>query len=373
MGVVGTLAALLLTAAWFCAAQAQTLAQVTTAGAAVSTVLSITASSYPEALPNDGYSEATIRVELMAGGVPLAGQKVSANVIRGGGSVTYPEVTTDSSGVATLTYRAGLMPEPAEVQLLAADTGVQTLVKIPLAPVTYLDMLLLTPEEYAAHLKRQAAAAPIYKLAVSAFPEQLAADGGSLATITASLTHIDGKPAAGVPLMAEIISGEGDLEVEQTATDSTGQFQFYFIAGFRPGTVTVRVIEPSTGLIQAIDFLLVEAGPARVQLLYADPFKSGWQREGALLPADGLTQLPIIAEVTDLAGIPLAGIELRVEILDGGCGWVEVLDPVSDAQGQVQVLYHAGMNTGSVRLRAFVSAGLNAVTATGTMAPLGSH
>ena len=39
-------------------------------------------------------------------------------------------------------------------------------------------------------------------------------------------------------------------------------------------------------------------------------------------------------------------------------GWLEVLDPVSDAEGRVEFTYHAGTATGSVRLRSYVAGGL---------------
>jgi hypothetical protein len=153
-------------------------------------------------------------------------------------------------------------------------------------------------------------------------------------------------------------------------TDSKGEFQFFYVAGFMPGMVTVQVLEPSTGLVAAQDLLLVEAGPARVALFHTDPRNGLQKREGALLPADGAAELPVLAEITDLAGIPLAGVELRIEVLDSSNGWIELLDAVSDAQGQVQFVYHAGSHTGSVRLRAYISAGLTAVSAIGTTAPL---
>ena len=114
---------------------------------------------------------------------------------------------------------------------LCYENDAAVTVTIPLAPVTYLDVLLVSAEEYQAHLDRQAAAAPIYTLTATAFPEQLAADGGSLATLNACLMHTDGSPAPGVPLMAEIISGEGELIIEETATDSSGQWQGRLGAG----------------------------------------------------------------------------------------------------------------------------------------------
>jgi hypothetical protein len=320
--------------------------------------MTLEARSYPQALPNDGYSQATISVKLASEGKPVAERVVRAEVAKGDGFLGYSEAVTNTEGVAKFNYRAGLMPEAGVVKVLSPDTGVQATIKIPLAPVTYLDVTLVTPEEYAAHRKRQASAAPIYTLAVDAFPQQLAADGGSLATVTATLKHTDGKPAAGVPLKAELISGEGDLTIEQQATDTQGKFKFNFTPGFKPGTATVRVMEPSTGLVAAVDILLVEAGPARVTLYYIDQFAADKSREGALLPADGHTGLPMVAEVTNLQGIPLSGVELKLEVMDQPNGWLECLDPVSDASGTVDFTYHAGALTGPVRLRAYVASGL---------------
>jgi hypothetical protein len=320
--------------------------------------ITLEARSYPQALPNDGYSEATISVKLISEGKPVAERVVRAEVAKGDGFLGFSEAVTNTEGVAKFNYRAGLMPEAGEVKVLSPDTGLQTTIKIPLAPVTYLDVRLVTPEEYAAHRQRQASAAPIYTLTIDAFPQQLAADGGSLATVTATLKQADGKAAPGVPLKAEIISGEGDLDISQKATDKQGKFSFYFTPGFMPGTATIRVLEPSTGLVAAVDILLVEAGPARVELYYIDPFASFKSREGALLPADGVTGLPMVAEVTNLQGIPLSGVELKLEVLDLPNGWLECLDPVSDASGEVEFTYHAGSITGPVRLRAYVASGL---------------
>lgn len=322
------------------------------------TAPSMEARSYPQALPNDGFSEATISVQLLSDGQPVAERIVQAEVAKGDGFLGYSEAVTNTDGVAMFNYRAGLMPEPGVVKVHAPGAGLEAMVKIPLAPVTYLDVNLVTPEEYAAHRERQVSAAPIYTLDISAFPLQLAADGGSLSTVTATLKQTTGEPAAGVPLTAEIISGEGALDVEQVATDKLGNFTFYFTPGFLPGTATIRVMEPSTGLVAAVDIVLVEAGPARVQLYYFDPFAALKSREGALLPADGSTGLEMVAEITDLTGIPLSGVELKLEVMDQPNGWVECLDPVSDASGEVEFTYHAGSMTGPVRLRAYIADGL---------------
>jgi len=321
--------------------------------------LVLTASSYPQALPNDGLSEADIQVELTSAGTPLASQPIKAFITAGDGLLLIDEDCTDSHGVASFSYRVGVIPEPGMVRIVAEEAGAETVLEIPLAPITYLDVLLVTPEEYAAHLERQASAAPIYALAVSAFPQQLAADGGSLAMIWAQLDHTAGGPAAGVPLVAEIISGEGSLVVEEVATDQDGCFELYFCAGMTPGTVTVQVIEPSTGLTSAVDLMLVEAGPARIEMFYLPTNTGNLTREGALLPADGMSGLPIVAEVKDLFGVPLTGVELRVEILDDSNGWLEILDPISDAEGRVEFTYHAGTTLGPVRLRSYVADGLD--------------
>lgn len=314
---------------------------------------------YPQALPNDGRSEAEISVVLTDGDEPLPDVVVRAEIVDGDGILFLEEIRTDIDGVAVFPYRAGFMPERGQLSFSVPDTEASASLSIPLAPVSYLDVLLVTPEEYLAHLKRQAAAAPIYTLRASVFPDQLAADGGSLAAISIGLNHVDGSPAAGVPLLAEVISGEGSLEQSELVTDLDGAAEVYFIADLVPGTVSVMILEPSTGLTTVVDILLVEAGPARVQLRYIEPLGATLARDGAIMPADGLSGLPVVAEVTDLNGIPLAGVELDLSVLDETNGWIEVLDPVSDIAGHVEFIYHAGTSTGLVRLRAFIAGGLD--------------
>ena len=177
--------------------------------------------------------------------------------------------------------------------------------------------------------------------------------------ITAQLKTAGGKPAPGVPLTAKIMSGDGDLAIDQVATDALGEYKLYYIAGFTPGTVTIAVIEPSTGLTVSTDIVLVEAGPVRIELMYLDPFSPELLHEGAILPADGMTALPMLARVTDLNGLPVPGIELRVELVDSVSGWIELLDPVSDVAGEVDLNYYAGTTTGKVRLRAYAVDGMD--------------
>lgn len=317
------------------------------------------ANSKPQALPNDGRSEAVIQVLVTDNEQPVAGQTVKAQVDAGGGFLLTTQAITDAAGVATFQYRAGLMPEAGVINFAVENTpAAATALEIPLAPVAYLDVTLLTPQEYKLHKERQASAAPIYTLDLSGFPEQLAADGGSLCSLTAVLTTIDGKPAPGVPLKVEIASGDGQLQLDKKATDSSGKLQFYFTAGYTPGTVTVRVTETSTGLTTTQNLVLVKAGPARIELYYMDPLVPNLAREGALLPADGMTGMPMVAKVTDLLGLPLPGAEVKLEILDGNNGWLEVLDPISDAQGLVEFTYYSGGEPGKVRLRAYVAGGM---------------
>lgn len=314
---------------------------------------------HPQALPNDGHSTAEITVEVTAGDEAVADVPVSAQVTAGDGSLAKYEIETDENGQAVFTYRAGTMPETPHLSFQAEGVSTPETLSILIAPIAYMDVKVVTPEEYAKFKARQASAAPIYKLYVDGFPAQLAADGGSISTITARLTMADGKPAPGVPLTAKIMSGDGDLALEQKATDASGNFKLYYIAGFTPGTVTVAVIEPSTGLTVTTDIVLVEAGPVKIELTYLDPLSPQPQREGAILPADGLTALPMIARVTDLNGLPVSGVELRVELVDSVSGWIEMLDPVSDVAGEVDFNYYAGTTTGTVRLRAYAVEGMD--------------
>jgi 5-hydroxyisourate hydrolase-like protein (transthyretin family) len=319
----------------------------------------LTASSYPQALPNDGQSEAVISVTMVKDGQPLASTKVRASVTRGDGMLLLSETVTDEHGQANFAYRAGVMPQPVVVKFIAPEADAEAELKLPIAPMAYLDIELVTPEDYNKYLERQASAAQIYKLEVTAFPTQLAADGGSLAMVHAYLTTMDGKPAPGVVLQATVASGDGSVAVQEQATDQSGHFSLYFTAGRIPGSATIRIVEPSTGLTRSIDIMLVEAGPARIELFYEAPRTSGLAREGALLPCDGVTALEMVARVSDLTGRALRGVELKLEVIDMGTGRIEVVDPVSDASGQVRFTYYAGTRTGLVRLRAFAAAGLD--------------
>ncbi|MCC7477393.1 hypothetical protein IT575_02950 [bacterium] len=314
--------------------------------------------SYPEALPNDGRSESLISVHMLRDGKPLAGVELEAQITAGDGLLRDRKAVTDDKGLATFRYQAGIMPQPGELSISTLDRSNVAELKLPLAPVSYLDVDVITPEEYAKLRARQTAAAPIYKLELSGFPEQLAADGGSQSVLTATLSFPDGKPAPGVPLKAEILSGDGSLRQETQLTDAQGRIQIYFTAGRTVGTATVRVFELSTGLAAALNITLVEDAGVRIELLYQDPQTRSEAREGAVLPADGVTGLPLVARVTDLNGQPLHGVELKVEILDDGAGRVEMQRPASDGSGRVEFTFYAGMRTGMVRLRAYAAQGL---------------
>jgi hypothetical protein len=314
---------------------------------------------HPQALPNDGFSTTEINVIVSGADTPLEGTTVTAEVIQSDGSLDSYEAETDAEGTASFQFRAGVLPQTPQLRFRVDGISAAETLTIPIAPIAYMDIEVVTPEEYAAFLKRQASAAPIYKLEVDSFPAQLAADGGSISAISARLKMKDGKPAPGVPLTAKIMSGDGDLAIDQQATDAAGEFKLYYIAGFTPGTVTMAVIEPSTGLTVSTDIILVEAGPVRIELTYLDPFSPEPQHEGAILPADGLTALPMLARVTDLNGLPVSGVELRVELVDSVSGWIELLDPVSDVAGEVDFNYYAGTTTGKVRLRVFAVEGMD--------------
>jgi hypothetical protein len=314
--------------------------------------------SFPEALPNDGTSEAEITVTATAEGKPVTGVAVTGRIAGGDGMLQSSSVTTDDRGEAVFHYRAGIAPRTCMLEFNTAVSAQPTVLELPLAAVSYIDLLLVPPAEYDLHKKRQAAAAPIYVLKLDAFPLQLAADGGSSAQVTAQLTFTDGRPAPGVPLKAEA-GGDGRIVPSQPATDGGGRMSFRYTVGRTPGTAVIRIIEPSTGLTQTVSILIVEAGPARLELQVDDLMAIGTDHDGTLLPADGYTELPLRIRVTDLMGAPLAGVAVRLEVIDLGCGWVELEDPVTNGLGELRGTYRCGSQTGKVRLRAYAAAGLN--------------
>ncbi|MCB1219356.1 MAG: Ig-like domain-containing protein [Planctomycetales bacterium] len=315
--------------------------------------------AYPEALPNDGRSESEIQVMLVNDGKPLAGETVEARVTDGGGFLASTTAVTDEAGLASFDYRSGMLPTSARISFHVAQRELSSEIEIPIAPVTYLNLQLVTPEEYQLYLDRQSSAANYYRLQMNAFPDQLAADGSSISTLSARLTHADGSPAPGVPLLPVIQAGEGQLIIEQKATDAQGNFSVDVMSGRQPGVLSVALIEPSTGLTESFNFTLVKSTGAHIELFYNNQFSAGLARKGAVVPADGVSELNLVAEVTDLYGLPLSGVEIRVEFLDEQNGQIQVIDPVTDASGQVQLSYYAGTFTGPVKIRAYVSSGLD--------------
>lgn len=313
--------------------------------------------AYPEALPNDGRSESEIQVMVVDNGAPLVDVTVEARVTDGGGFLSTTRSVTDESGIASFDYRSGLMPKAAVISFSISSGDITSELEIPLAPVTYLNLKLVTPEEYQLYLQRQISAARFYRLQMNAFPDQLAADGSSISTLSAVLSNADGSPAPGVPLTAVIQGGEGQLIIEQLATDAQGRYSVDVMAGHQPGVLSVALIEPSTGLSESYNFTLVKSSGAHIELYYSNEISS-MARKGAVVPADGSTELALTAEVTDLMGLPLSGVEIRVEFIDEENGSLQVLDPVTDASGQVDLSYYAGTYTGPVRIRAYVASGL---------------
>jgi 5-hydroxyisourate hydrolase-like protein (transthyretin family) len=314
--------------------------------------------AYPEALPNDGRSESEIQVMVVNNGKPLSGETVVGRITDGGGFLSTTRSVTDESGIASFDYVSGLMPKSAVISFSLAKGDVSSELEIPIAPVTYLSLKLVTPEEYQLYLERQISAAKFYRLQMNAFPDQLAADGSSMSTLSAVLTNADGSPAPGVPLTAVIQGGEGQLIIEQKATDAQGRYSVDVMAGRQPGVLSVALIEPSTGLSESYNFTLVKSSGAHIELYYSNEISS-LARKGAVVPADGSTELALTAEVTDLLGLPLSGVEIRVEFLDEENGSLQVLDPVTDASGRVDLSYYAGTYTGPVRIRAYVASGLD--------------
>jgi 5-hydroxyisourate hydrolase-like protein (transthyretin family) len=331
------------------------------------------ASAYPSALPNDGRAEAELTVKVEHDGAAVAGVKVAAAVLDGGGALRDKTAITDQDGVARFSYRAGMMPFEGRLsfELLSTDQTARAPepveLVIPIAPVSYLDIQLVTPEEYERLKNLRTRAAAIYKLSLSCFPQQLAADGGSMATVCCELRDVLGKPAVGVALTAKLASGDGTILQSDKVTDASGKLYVDYIAGTTPGTAVIKITEPSSGLSQNIDLTLVKAGPVRIKLRYGGEGAPIANREGTFLPADSVTELPLVAEVTDLAGVPLSGVELRLEVLDSPAnGWLETLACKSDGRGLVRFTYHAGSQPGKVRLRAYAATGLDKLQVLGT-------
>jgi len=266
----------------------------------------------PSTLTADGASQAKVRAELKTTATqePISGAYVrfatSAGAIEGSS-------TTDARGLAEVTLTAPSAPDTARV-VAYFGRGISDTTYVVFEPST-----------------------PTY-LALSVEPTSLAADGRSTASVRAVVTDQLGKPVSdGTAVRFGLHPSEGSLgstraftvdgEVSTTLTSSTSLT-----------TVTVEAwVEDSPDVRDSVQVEYVLGPPALVTV----------ESERDTLPADGITTTTITATVTDAAGHPIPGVEVR---FSSNIGTVTER-ATTDSEGRAEASF-SGSTTGAAIITA---------------------
>ena len=229
-------------------------------------------SFYTEARPlviySDGRTIANIRATVKETSTNIG---LPNEIVRFGttlGNVTAESIT-DESGVATAELLSSTTPGRAEIIARYGRTLLDTV------SVEFMESV------------------PTY-MEVSASPPVLPADGESQSLIKATISDEKRNPVPdGIPVLFEIANGTGSME-RQKAT-SAGVAMTYLTAGTRPGDVLLRV---TAGTLQK---------EIHVNYVVGEVYNVMVKSDRDSLPADGIQNATIYAQVVDAQGNPVSG------------------------------------------------------------------
>jgi len=307
-------------------------------------------------VPADRETEAQLTVHLSdAAGQPVAHRMLALLFAQGDGQLMPVQPVTDGEGIAEFTYRAGRLAITNRFDLIDVSTGSTLEVVLPTSLVAEVSIELISPADYARRVASASVRPDIFNLELTAFPEALPADEVSCSRLTAHLTYKDGRPAAGFPVSFRIVSGYGGVTQEQKLTDADGVISGFYRVGNRIGTVIVEAVEQTTGKRASVEIVVVEAGPAKLKLWLEDD-GGGVFAERAVMPADGVATMMVVAQVLSLVDTPIAGARVQFKLVNE-LGRLEVMEAETDGSGCIHALYTAGAFTGTEQIIAYLISG----------------
>ena len=198
--------------------------------AGVKTVLSRSVQSYqlvldatPDVLTADGVSRANVMATLTQNGAYVPNKKVVFAVSGAGGSLNNSSATTDQSGRAQVFYTAGTTAGSVIITATeqASGTGATTVITLkPDAPA---------------------------RIAATATPDTLPADGVSTSAVHVALEDTNHNPTDGISLQFSLRGGfdNGRIDANSAITDMRGSADFTYTAGTQTGVATVDITAKS--------------------------------------------------------------------------------------------------------------------------------
>lgn len=308
-------------------------------------------------VPADGETEAELAIRIAdADGSPVVGKFLSLSFKEGDGFLIPQNPITDENGEAVFTYRAGKLAITNTVSILDVSTGASFDFVLPTSLSAVLTVELVDPVEYQRQRSASILAPDVFNLELFAFPDVLVADGLSISRLTARLTYKDGRPASGFPIAFRIASGFGRISQESRLTNGEGVIEAVFQASERVGNVLVEAVEQTTGKRAIVEIAVLKAGPAKLKLFFADSTFAISENK-AVIPADGVTRIELIAQVLSLADTPVSGVRVDFK-LKNFLGSLEVPDSLTGASGEVHAFFIPATTPGLEEITAFVISAL---------------
>lgn len=172
---------------------------------------SISLTSATTALAVNGSATITAQVLESSGTPPHSGTRVTFTTTLG--TIEPSEVSTDASGRATVTFRAG---GSSGVAIIAASSGAATTSGSGGTTTTTGGTSTSTGDR---NLRIAVGAAAVGRIVLGASPTTIPATGGT-ATVSAAVTDVNGNPLASVPVI--FTTTAGTLGASSIITDAAG-------------------------------------------------------------------------------------------------------------------------------------------------------
>ena len=168
--------------------------------------------------------------------------------------------------------------------------------------------------------------------------------GEELATPLAVRVTSDGEPLAGQGVVFEADDGDGSLAPDTTVTNGSGQATARWTLGTAPGAQSASAKLIAGGKQVRFTASAAVGDPAALDMVSGDE-QSG---EPFVPLAD-----PLVVEVTDRFGNPVAGVAVEWEVTSGR-GTLDFEEVVTGADGRAQVVWTLAFSLGTQTVEASV-------------------
>ena len=248
-------------------------------------------------------------------GNPIAGAELLFTPTVGSGEVLPRQtITTDQAGRAQVTWILG--PSVGEQKLLVRAAGT--------AAMRTITATALLPQQI--------------QLEKAGGDGQFAAPGTLFPdSLTVRVVDDHGAPIFGVGITFAVLQGSASLPVTSAVlSDRYGLARVRLAAGPEPGLVKIRALAASG---EPADFMLSVSRslPALITRVYGD----------SLSDEAGRSLYPLMVQVTDPAGNPVANVPVHFEALTGGAAIIEPQPLYTDNDGQTAATLRLGTAAGA--------------------------